>query len=162
MRREGKLATQKKVYLDGRVQSADGTIIPVGLHGVLLPIAELLPRVMMQIMKVGHSRARPPFRSLPRADLLEWYYILLKQEQRAARHRKRHYNIVIELNLPADAEAAPNKDLVVVLEELWLLGTTFRLCHLKNKSSFACCDETSSLLSTPAWCETVPWCNRWA
>ena len=147
----------RKIFLDGRAESADGTIVPVGLHGAQLPIGELLQRILLEMMKAGHMRAKPPFARMPRANLLEWYHILLDRDRRAQRHRKQD----IVLNLPADAEAAPNDHLVAVVEELWLLGDTFRLQHV-TPTTTRCCDETSRLLSTPARCETVPWCDRCA
>ena len=64
--REGKLSVPQKIYLEGQVMSADGKGEPIGMHGILLPVAE-----MMQVWPATlRTTACNPTRHVPRPPTL--------------------------------------------------------------------------------------------
>jgi len=112
---------------------------------------------MNDMMKRGLWRGRPPFESMARAELMEWYDIVSRLAKRTLQMIKAG---ALEISIPDfDAEGGvPDHHLVLVLDELWLLADSFRLRDPRALDQHPCCDATNRLLSTPARCETAEYC----
>ena len=101
---------------------------------------------------------------MARPELVEFYKLLLRQATRSGSYLLAARQ-GLELSLPGveqDDGTVPDHHLVLVSIELWLLVDSFRLRDRSELLDHPCCDKTKRLLSTPARCETVPFCTRCA
>ena len=117
---------------------------------------------MKDLIERGQWRGRPPFESMARPDLLDQYRIMDRLiAQSGAFKAVTGYGL--DISFPSfDTEgntSAPDEHLVLVLDELWLLWDSFRLRDPSVLISHPCCDRTDRLISTPARCETMPFCD---